>query len=81
MDAIVIISIDPDELVDSVKKARDAGIKVIAYDRPIPKADVDLYISFDNGKVGELMAEAFTAQRYPFSSHGCYQPWYVTYGR
>ena len=59
VDAIVIISIDPDELVDSVKKARDAGIKVIAYDRPIPKANVDLYISFDNEKVGELMAEAF----------------------
>ncbi|MCR5155360.1 MAG: substrate-binding domain-containing protein [Butyrivibrio sp.] len=58
MDVIVIISIDPDELADSVKKARDAGIKVIAYDRPIPKAEVDLYISFDNEKVGELMGEA-----------------------
>ena len=58
MDAIVIISIDPDEIVDSVKKARDAGIKVIAYDRPIPNAVVDLYISFDNEKVGELMGEA-----------------------
>lgn len=58
MDVIVIISIDPDELVDSVRKAQDEGIKVIAYDRPIPKALVDLYISFDNEKVGELMGEA-----------------------
>ena len=58
MDVIVIISIDPDELVDSVRKAKEAGVKVIAYDRPIPKADVDLYISFDNEKVGELMGEA-----------------------
>lgn len=58
MDVIVIISIDADALVDSVKKATDAGIKVIAYDRPIPKAGADLYISFDNEKVGELMGEA-----------------------
>ena len=58
MDVIVIISIDPDELTDLVKRARDAGIKVIAYDRPIPQAVVDLYISFDNEKVGELMGEA-----------------------
>ena len=58
VDVIVIISIDPDELVESVKKAHEAGIKVIAYDRPIPNAGVDLYISFDNEKVGELMGEA-----------------------
>ena len=58
MDVIVIISIDAEALVDSVKKARDAGIKVIAYDRPIPNAGTDLYISFDNEKVGELMGEA-----------------------
>ena len=58
MDVIVIISIDPEELVDSVKKAKDEGIKVIAYDRPIPKAGADLYISFDNEMVGRLMGEA-----------------------
>ena len=55
VDVIVIICIDPEELVDSIKKAHDAGIKVIAYDRPIPNAGVDLYVSFDNEKVGELM--------------------------
>ncbi len=58
VDVIVIICIDPTELVDSIKKAHDAGIKVIAYDRPIPNAGVDLYVSFDNEKVGELMGEA-----------------------
>ena len=58
VDVIVIICIDPEELVDSIKKAHDAGIKVIAYDRPIPNAGVDLYVSFDNEKVGELMGEA-----------------------
>lgn len=58
MDVIVIISIDAEALVDSVKKAQDAGIKVIAYDRAIPNAAADLYVSFDNTKVGELMGEA-----------------------
>jgi D-xylose transport system substrate-binding protein len=37
-----------------VEKAHKAGIKVIAYDRMIIGADVDLYVSFDNVKVGEL---------------------------
>ena len=55
MDAIVIICIDSDGLADTVKKARDAGIKVVAYDRLIHEGDVDLYISFDNYEVGTMM--------------------------
>ncbi len=58
MDVIVIICIDSDSLKDSVKKAQAAGIKVVAYDRLIVDADVDLYISFDNAMVGTMMAEA-----------------------
>lgn len=56
MDVIVIICIDSESLKDSVKKAKDEGIKIIAYDRLITNSDVDLYISFDNENVGELMA-------------------------
>ncbi len=58
MDIIVIICIDSTAIAESVKKAQDAGIKVIAYDRPIKGAGVDLYISFDNEKVGQMMGEA-----------------------
>lgn len=58
MDAIVIIAIDGDALTDVVKKAKEAGIKVISYDRLIMNAGTDLYISFDNEKVGRLMGEA-----------------------
>ncbi len=58
MDAIVIVCIDSDSLSESVEKAKDAGIKVIAYDRLIHNSDVDLYVSFDNYEVGELMGEA-----------------------
>ncbi len=58
MDVIVIVSIDGEALVDSVKKAQEEGIKVIAYDRAISNAAADLYVSFDNEMVGELMGEA-----------------------
>lgn len=58
MDVIVVICIDSDGLKSSVEKAKEAGIKVIAYDRLITNADVDLYISFDNTKVGGMMSEA-----------------------
>ena len=58
VDVIVIVSIDDDVLKDSVSRAKKAGIKVIAYDRLIDNADVDLYISFDNEKVGKIMGEA-----------------------
>lgn len=58
VDVIVIIAIDSYEITDVVKEAKKAGIKVVAYDRLISEADVDLYISFDNVKVGELMAES-----------------------
>lgn len=57
MDAIVIVCIDSNSLRDSVKKAREEGIVVIAYDRLISDAGVDLYISFDNEKVGAMMAQ------------------------
>lgn len=56
MDIIIIIPHNGDALIDLVKKAHDAEIKVIAYDRLIKSPYVDLYISFDNEKTGELQA-------------------------
>ena len=57
MDVIVVIAIDDIALRDTIAAAKKEGIKVIAYDRPIRNANVDLYLSVDNEKVGELMAE------------------------
>ena len=57
MDVIVVIAIDDIALKDTIASAKKEGIKVIAYDRPIRNANVDLYLSVDNEKVGELMAE------------------------
>ncbi len=61
VDVIVVVMVankeDPDSLVQAVGRAQKAGIPVVAYDRLILNADVDLYISFDNQQVGRLMAE------------------------
>lgn len=65
MDVIVIISVDGDGLAEVVEEAEDAGIIVIAYDRMIHNANVDLYISFDNEKVGMLMGEAMVQAGLP----------------
>ncbi len=58
MDVITIIAIDADALVDVVRQAREAGIKIVCYDRLIRNAGCDLYISFDNRMVGTLMGQA-----------------------
>lgn len=56
MDVIVIVAVDSKAFKDVVEKAKGAGIKIVAYDRLLIASDVDLYISFDNEKVGTLMA-------------------------
>ena len=58
VDTIVVIPIDAEAVTEVIKKARREGVKVISYDRLIKNANVDLYISFDNKKVGELMAQS-----------------------
>ena len=61
MDVIVVVMVASEEdesgLIEAVGRAQKAGIPVVAYDRLILNADVDLYISFDNVQVGRLMAE------------------------
>ena len=59
VDVIVIVQVATEgaDLKSAVADARRAGIPVIAYDRQIMNANVDLYISFDNERVGELMGE------------------------
>lgn len=58
VDVIVVIARDCGVLSDVVQKAQSAGIPVISYDRMINNANTDFYISFDNRKVGEIMAQA-----------------------
>jgi D-xylose transport system substrate-binding protein len=60
VDVLVLVAYDKDALADLVKYAHNNNVKVIAYDRIIKNADVDLYISFDNTRVGEMMGETAT---------------------
>jgi D-xylose transport system substrate-binding protein len=58
VDILVVVPHNAEATAAIVKKAHSAGIKVLAYDRLIKNADIDLYVSFDNEKVGELQAKA-----------------------
>ena len=61
MDVIAVIAVDSQKLSDVVEKAEREGIYVIAYDRLIQNAGVDLYISFDNERIGQMMGESIAA--------------------
>ena len=57
VDVIVIIPYDRSTIGPALKQAKRSGIKVISYDRLAKEGDVDLYISFDNFLVGQMMGE------------------------
>lgn len=58
VDVLVVVAADCSALSNVMKEAKDAGIRTISYDRLIMDANTDLYVSFDNRKVGVLMAES-----------------------
>lgn len=64
VDAIVIVPVDTgsEKLKDLLQEAKAVGIIVVSYDRLVQNANMDLYVSFDNVKVGTLMAEAVLSQ-------------------
>ncbi|WEO96292.1 substrate-binding domain-containing protein [Streptomyces sp. FXJ1.172] len=53
VDVILLDAVDSHAIADAVKKAKDAGIPVIAYDR-LAEGPIDAYVSFDNELVGEV---------------------------
>jgi D-xylose transport system substrate-binding protein len=57
VDILVIVPHNSKTAAKAVKSAKEAGIKVIAYDRMIKDCDLDLYVSFDNQQVGVLQAQ------------------------
>lgn len=56
--AIVLDPVDSTAAASIVKMAQAQGIKVIAYDRPIPSAQANFYVSFDNETIGKMIAES-----------------------
>jgi len=57
VNAIVIIPHDGAAMSKAIAAAHAANIPVIAYDRLITDSDLDLYVTFDNVKVGEAQAQ------------------------
>ncbi|MDT3727767.1 substrate-binding domain-containing protein [Streptomyces sp. DSM 41972] len=57
VDIIVLDAVDAHGIAESVTKAREAGIPVIAYDR-LAEGPIDAYISFDNSLVGEVQGRS-----------------------
>jgi D-xylose transport system substrate-binding protein len=60
IDLLVVIPHDSEMLAGVIKQVRDAGIKVIAYDRMIQGVPIDAFVSFDSRQVGRLFGEALT---------------------
>jgi D-xylose transport system substrate-binding protein len=57
VDVILLDAVDSVAIADTVQKAKDAGIPVIAYDR-LAEGPIDGYVSFDNELVGEVQGRS-----------------------
>lgn len=56
--AIVLDPVDSTAAASLVKLAQSQGVKVIAYDRPIPTTPADFYVSFNNEGIGKAIADS-----------------------
>ncbi|BFO16427.1 sugar ABC transporter substrate-binding protein [Streptomyces sp. KM77-8] len=57
VDVLIIDAVDAKAIAGSVKKAKDAGIPIVAFDR-LAEGPIDAYTSFDNVTVGKTQGEA-----------------------
>ncbi|MFF1451059.1 substrate-binding domain-containing protein [Streptomyces sp. NPDC058274] len=57
VDVLIVDAVDSKAIATSVKKAKDAGIPVVAYDR-LAEGPIDAYTSFDNEEVGHVQGKA-----------------------
>ncbi|MGC9501150.1 sugar ABC transporter substrate-binding protein [Streptomyces sp. WG7] len=57
VDVLIVDAVDSKAIAGSIKKAKDQGIPVVAYDR-LAEGPIDAYTSFDNHTVGKAQGEA-----------------------
>lgn len=57
VDVLIVDAVDAKAIQNSIQKAADAGIKVVAYDR-LAEGPISAYTSFDNVEVGKTQGEA-----------------------
>jgi D-xylose transport system substrate-binding protein len=58
---IVLDPVDSTAAASLVRLAQSQGVKVIAYDRPIPSVPADYYVSFDNKGIGKAITDSLVA--------------------
>jgi D-xylose transport system substrate-binding protein len=54
---LAVVPVDGKQAVEIVKVAKAAKVPVLAYDRLIDTNDIDIYISYNNERIGELQAQ------------------------
>ena len=57
VDVLVVVPHNSEVAASIVEAAKRQCVPVISYDRLIRNSDVDLYVSFDNLKIGEMQAK------------------------
>ncbi|MFJ8077334.1 substrate-binding domain-containing protein [Streptomyces sp. NPDC096176] len=57
VDALIVDAVDSKAIAGGVKKAKEAGIPVVAFDR-LAEGPIDAYTSFDNEEVGHVQGKA-----------------------
>ncbi|MFC0845532.1 MULTISPECIES: ABC transporter substrate-binding protein [Streptomyces] len=57
VDALIVDAVDSKAIAGAVKKAKDQGIPVVAFDR-LAEGPIDAYTSFDNEQVGHVQGKA-----------------------
>ncbi|MFK4222088.1 substrate-binding domain-containing protein [Streptomyces sp. NPDC019890] len=60
VDALIVDSVDSKAIAGGIKKAKEAGIPVVAYDR-LAEGPINAYTSFDNEEVGHVQGKALLA--------------------
>ena len=61
VNVLMIVNLDSESGAACEKKAKDAGIPSIDYDRLTLGGSADYYVSFDNVQVGKLMGDGLAA--------------------
>lgn len=57
IDVLVIVPVNSKTAASIARMCKKNKVKIIAYDIIIDNCDLDLYVSFDNVMIGEMMAE------------------------
>jgi len=68
VDVLIVVAHNADTAATIVNSAHKSGVPVIAYDRMIRNADVDLYVAFDAVRIGEQQSQ-YAVQHVPKGSY------------